>query len=258
MAAETPRASARGAGFLRGTGVVLGRELGAYFDSSIAYVYASVFLLLTSAIFMNGFFLNAVVDMSEYFRTLPFLLVLFIPAITMRCWAEERAQGTVELVLTLPLRSFEVVLGKYLASLVFYLSVLLGSLPIVAMLVWLGNPDGGLILSSYLGAVFLGAFFLAFGLFVSGVTREQIVAFVLGTFACAIFVLTGQEKVVEVLDGLAPALQAGTWLYESVSVLPHYESFCRGVVSLGDAAYFGLLSAFFLVMNEITLKLGKH
>jgi ABC-2 type transport system permease protein len=245
-------------GLLRGTKVVFDREIGAYFDSSIAYVYACVFLLLSSSVFMNGFFLSSVVDMSDYWRTLPYLLVLFIPAITMRSWAEERAQGTIELISTLPLRSSQIVVGKYAASLAFYLVVLLGSLPIVAMLFWLGHPDPRLIFSSYMGGALLGGFFLALGLFISGLTREQIVAFVLGTFACAVFVLSGHEKVVEVLDGLAPAWQLGTWLYESVSVLPHYESFCRGVVSLGDVTYFALLCAFFLVMNDITLKLSKY
>ncbi|MBI4603015.1 MAG: ABC transporter permease [Planctomycetes bacterium] len=246
------------AGFLWGVRVVLRRETGAYFDSSIAYVYAAVFLLLAHAVFMNGFFLESVLEMGEYFRALPFLLALFIPAITMRSWAEERSHGTFELVMTLPLRSFEVVLGKYLASILFYLAVLAGSFPIVLMLTWLGEPDLGLIASSYIGAVLLGAFFLALGIFISGLTREQIVAFVLSTFACSLFVLSGQEKVVEVLDGLTPAWQVGTWLHDSVSVLPHYDSFCQGVVSLADAGYFALTSAFFLVMNEVTLKIAKH
>jgi len=245
-------------GVLRGIRVVTAREIGAYFDSLIAYVFAAVFLLLAHYVFMNGFFLSSVLEMGEYFQALPFLLALFIPAITMRSWAEERSHGTFEIVMTLPLRSFEVVLGKYAAALVFYLAVLLGSLPIVIMLLCLGSPDLGLIATSYLGAALLGALFLALGLFVSGLTREQIVALVLGVFACALLVLSGHEKVVEVLDGLAPTWQVGTWLYESVSVLPHYESFCRGVVSLADVVYFALTSAFFLVMNEVTLKLARH
>lgn len=245
-------------GFVAGVAVVWSRETAAYFDSSIAYVYAAVFLLLSHAIFMNSFFLESVLEMDAYFRTLPFLLALFVPAITMRSWAEERSRGTFELITTLPLRSFEIVLGKYLAALVFYLAVLAGSLPIVVMLVWLGAPDLGLIASSYLGAVMLGGFFLALGLFISGLTREQIVAFVVSTFACALLVLTGQDTVVEVLDGLAPQWQIGTWLYESVSVLPHYESFCRGVVSAASVGYFVLTTAFFLLMNELTLKLARY
>ncbi len=247
-----------GTGRLYDVRVIFTREIGAYFDSSIAYVFASVFLLLSGSIFMNSFFLNSIVDMSEYFHTLPLLLLLTIPAITMRTWSEEHAQGTFELLMTLPLRSFSVVLGKYLACLAFYLVVLAGSFPIVLMLIWLGQPDLGLIASSYLGGVFLGACFLALGVFISGISGEQIVTFVLSAFACALLVLSGHEKVVEVLDGLAPSRQIGTWLYESVSVIPHYESFCRGVVSLGDVIYFTSLSIFFLVMNEITLRLSRY
>ncbi len=252
----SPRKGARG--FLWGVRVVFARETGAYFDSSIAYVYACVFLVLAHSIFMNSFFLENVLELGEHFRMLPFLLALFIPAITMRSWAEERSQGTFELIMTLPLRSFEIVLGKYLAALVFFVAVTAGSFPLVLMLLWLGKPDLGLIAASYAGALLLGAFFLALGLFISGLTREQIVAFVLSTFACALLVLSGQDRVVEVLDGLLPAWQVGTWLYDSVSVLPHYDSFLRGVISLADVSYFAIMSALFLVMNEITLKLAKY
>ena len=244
--------------FVSGVRVILMREIEAYFDAPIAYIYASVFLVLSCSTFMNTFFLNGVLEMGPYFDILPFLLIPFVPAITMRVWAEERAQHTFELLMTLPLQSFQVVLGKYLAAICFYLIVLAGSLPILAMLLWLGAPDVGLILSSYIGAVFLGAFFLAFGLFVSGLTQDQIVAFVLGTLLGFIFVLSGHEKVVEVLDGLAPAWQVGTVLYESVSIMPHYEAFTRGAVTLSGTLYFVLMSAFFVWMNEVTLRQSKY
>lgn len=244
-------------GFWRGVGVVAGREIEAYFDSPIAYVSAAVFLVLSGSLFMNSFFLRGVVDMGPYFEALPFLLVPFVPALTMRGWAEERAQHTIELLLTLPLHPMQAVMGKYLASLAFYLLILLGSLPIVAMLLFLGRPDLGLIVSSYLGAALLGAFFLAFGLCVSALTQDQIVAFVLAVLLGAFFVFSGHEKVVEVLDGLTPAWQAGTFLYESVSVMPQYGAFCRGVLGLGPALYFGLLSFFFVYLNEIALRRDK-
>ena len=244
--------------FVSGVRVILMREIEAYFDAPIAYIYASVFLVLSCSTFMNTFFLNGVLEMGPYFDILPFLLIPFVPAITMRVWAEERAQHTFELLMTLPLQSFQVVLGKYLAAICFYLIVLAGSLPILAMLLWLGAPDVGLILSSYIGAVFLGAFFLAFGLFVSGLTQDQIVAFVLGTLLGFIFVLSGHEKVVEVLDGLAPAWQVGTVLYESISIMPHYEAFTRGAVTLSGTLYFVLMSAFFVWMNEVTLRQSKY
>jgi len=244
--------------FAKGLNVVFSRELSAYFDSPIAYIYAAVFLVLSCTTFMNSFFLDAVVDMSAYFEVLPFLLIPFIPAITMRAWAEEHAQHTFEMLMTLPLHPAQIVVGKYAAALAFYSTVLLGSLPIVIMLVFLGQPDLGMIAASYLGAVLLGAFFLSFGLFASGLTRDQIVAFVLATLIGFAFVLSGHEKVVEVLDGLAPALQLGTWLYDSVSVLPHYETFGRGVVALADLIYFALMSSFFVLMNYISLQRTRY
>ncbi len=241
-----------------GVRIVFARELGAYFDAPIAYIYASVFLVLSGTTFMNSFFLDGVVDMSPYFEVLPFLLIPFVPAITMRTWAEEHAQHTFELLMTLPLHSFQVVLGKYLAALCFYLLVLLGSLPIVFMLAWLGDPDLGLILCNYLGALLLGAFFLAFGLFASGLTRDQIVAFVVAALLGFFAVLSGHDKVVEVVDGQVPSWQLGTWLYESVSVMPHYRAFGRGLIGLSHTLYFVLMSGFFIWMNQLTLQRIKY
>lgn len=243
---------------LRGARIVFDRELESYFDSPIAYAYAAVFLVLSCTTFMNSFFLDGVVDMGPYFTALPFLLIPFVPAITMRAWAEEHAQHTFELLMTLPLHSLQVVLGKYLAALCFYAIVLAGSLPIVLMLLFLGDPDLGRICASYLGALLLGAFFLSFGLFASGLTRDQIVAFVLAALFGFFFVLSGHEKVVEVLDGLAPAYQPGTWLYETISVLPHYEAFGRGVIALADLLYFALMSGFFVSMNYLSLQRSKY
>ncbi len=260
MAAE---AEARGRSralreFAAGTRLVAGRELRAFFDSAIAYIYAAVFLVLSGTIFMNAFFLEGVVDMSPYFEVLPFLLIPFVPAITMRSWSEEHAQGTVELLLTLPLEPLQVVAGKYVAALVYFLVVIAGSLPIVVMLVWLGEPDLGMILAGYLGALLLGALFLAFGQFLSSLTHNQIVAFVLAAMTAFLLVFSGHPQVVEILDGLAPAWQPGTWLAESVSCLPHYQAFVGGLVGLDHLLYFALLCAFFLWMTRIGLQRLKY
>lgn len=258
MSAEGPSPGSRARGPTHGIRVIFARETGAYFDSSIAYVHLSAFLLLAHGIFMNSFFLDSVLELGEYFRVLPFLLALFIPAITMRAWAEERAQGTFETLLTLPLRSLEVILGKYLAALLFYLLALLGSFPLVLLLFSLGKPDTGLLAASYLGAVFLGALFLSLGLLISSLTREQIVAFVGTAFACALLLLSGHDRVVEVLDGLAPTLQAGTWIASSFSVLPRYHAFLGGLVQASDVAYFCLLTLFFLGLNELSVRLARY
>jgi ABC-2 type transport system permease protein len=244
--------------FIRGTRVIVSREMEAYFDAPIAYIYASVFLILSCSTFMNAFFLNGLVDMAPYFEVLPFLLIPFIPAITMRVWAEERAQNTYELLMTLPLQPLQIVLGKYLAAVIFYLIVLAGSLPIVVMLFYLGDPDPGLIVGSYVGSILLGALFLAFGLFVSALTRDQIIAFVLATMLGFILVFTGHPRVVEVIDGLLPAMGIGTLLYDAISIMPHYNAFNQGIIGFSHTAYFILMSVFFIWMNEISLKRNKY
>jgi ABC-2 type transport system permease protein len=239
---------------LSGLGIIARRELAAYFDSRIAYVYIVAFLVLANSIFMNDFFLAGTVDMTGYFDLLPLLLAFFLPAVTMRLWAEEHRQRTAELLLTMPITPLQAILGKYLAALGLYGLFLAGSLPIVAMLLTLGNPDLGLILSGYLGLIFFGALFLAFGMCLSALTGDQIVAFVTGAVVGYFFVLTGNEQVVAVVDGLFPSAALGTLLMEMVSVAPHYDAFVRGVVQLSSLVYFAGLSALFLWMNSLILE----
>ena len=250
MSDDTPRPRL---GWIDAIRLVTKRELCAYFDSPIAYIYAAVFLALSSSAFMNAFFLEAVVDMSSWFERLPYLLIVFVPAMTMRSWAEEHAQGTIEILLTLPLRPAQIVVGKYLAALAFYAMVIAGSLPIVVMLVRLGPADIGTIVAGYLGALWLGAFFLAFGQFVSSLTHNQIVAFVLAALLASLFTFSGHPQVVEIIDGLAPEWQLGSWLATSVSVLPQYESFVRGIVGLGALVYFTSMIGLFLWLTQIGL-----
>jgi ABC-2 type transport system permease protein len=241
------------ASFADGVRTVWARELSAYFDSPAAYAYAAAFLLVSSSTFMNRFFLDAVADLGRYFHLLPLLLVAFAPAITMGAWAQEQAQNTLELVLTLPLTVGQLVVGKFLAAAACYLLVLVGSLPLVVMVAWLGAPDPGLLVSGYLGAVLLGGLFLAIGMLASSLTRDQVVAFVAAALLGFVLVFSGHEEVVAVLDGLAPGRQAGTWLRETLSVLPHYEAFVRGLLSLASVAYFGLLTAVFLWLTRASV-----
>lgn len=243
--------------FTAGTLVVAARELGATFDGSIAYIYTIAFVVLSNSIFMNEFFLTGTVDMRSWFDRMPLLLCVFLPAVTMRLWAEERKQRTLELLLTLPLVPLQATLGKYLAALALFGFFLLGSLPIVVMLSVLGQPDLGLILSGYLGLAGLGALFLAFGSLLSALSGDQIVAFVTSALLGFAFVLSGDDRVVAVLDGLWPAAGAGTILYESFSVRPHYDAFVAGSVPLAAVAHFGLFSALFLWLNALVLERNR-
>jgi ABC-2 type transport system permease protein len=235
--------------FISGVRIIAGRETGAYFDSSIAYVYTIAFILLANSIFMNEFFLTGTVDMTGFFDLLPLLLAFFLPAVTMRLWAEEKKSRTIELLLTLPIRPLQAVLGKYIAAIGLFKLFLIGSLPIPIMLSVLGEPDYGLIVAGYIGLLFLGAMFIAFGMFLSALSGDQIIAFVTSTLLGFAFVLTGHDRVVAVLDGLFPAISVGTRLYENFSVMPRYESFVRGVLDIGSVLYFVLFSALFLWLN---------
>lgn len=252
--APAVRGAALRPGFARGTRIVAGRELSAAFESGIAYVYTIAFAVLANSIFMNQFFLAGHVDMGPWFDAMPLLLAVFLPAVTMRSWAEEKRQRTIELLLTLPLRPAQAILGKLLAALGLFGVFALSSLPIVAMLVTLGEPDFGRIAGGYLGLALLGLLFLSFGQFLSAVSADQITAFVLTALLAFLLVLTGDERVVAVLDGLAPGLAVGTFVHDHVSVVPHYEAFARGVVALPSVLYFLGLSAAFLWLNALLLE----
>lgn len=237
-----------------GARLVAGRELFAYFDSNIAYVYTIAFAILANSIFMNEFFLSGRVEMQSFFERMPLLCAVFLPAVTMRSWAEERKHRTVELLLTLPIVPGQAILGKYLAALCLLGLFLLSSLPIVIMLSVLGDPDYGLIVSGYLGVLGLGSVFLAAGMLLSALAADQIVAFVSTAIVCFFLVLTGHDKVVAVLDGLFPALALGTWLKDSISVVPHYEAFVAGAIELSAVVYFAGFSLVLLYLTSVVLE----
>lgn len=240
-----------------GVRLVAAREIGASFDSGIAYVTTIAFAVLANSIFMNEFFLTGTVDMTGFFDLLPLLLAFFLPAISMRLWAEERRQRTIELLLTLPIRPIQAVLGKYLAGLALYGLFLLCSLPIPLMLEVLGKPDLGLIVSGYVGLALFGALLLALGSLLSALSQDQIIAFVATTLVGYALVLTGNERVVSILDGLVPSVAIGTFLADTISILPPYESFVRGVIELSSLLYFALLGALALWTCGLVLERAR-
>jgi len=241
---------------MRNIGVVFHREMAAYFNSPIAYIFIIVFLALNAGLFMTSFFLQGMADMRGLFANLPLFLIFFIPAVTMRLWAEDRRSGTFELLMTLPMKTSEVMAGKYFAALAFYLVALAGTLPIPIMLAVLGDPDGGAIWGGYVGAALLGGLYLGVGIFVSGLVRDQITAFILGMIACFFLFIVGLVPVAMTLDGWVGGL--GSFLQNAFGLLPHYESLQRGVLRLGDLSYFLAFTAALLVMNAFWLEGRKH
>lgn len=235
---------------------VMRREFAAYFNSPIAYIFIIVFLALTCGLFMTSFFLQGLAEMRGYFGILPLFLSIFIPAVTMRLWAEDRRSGTFELLMTLPMGASRVMLGKYLAALAFYVVALLGTLPIPITLALLGSPDGGAIAGGYIGALLLGALYMSVGIFVSGLLRDQITAFILGVLACFFLFLVGDPGIAATIDGWLPGV--GTFLQGSLGMLPHYEALLRGVIDLGNLAYFLTLTGVFLALNTLWLEGRKY
>ena len=232
------------------------REFASYFNSTIAYIFIMVFLVLTCGLFMTAFFLQGEANMRDFFGNLPLFLIFFMPALSMRLWAEDKRTGTFELLMTLPMRPAEIMLGKYLAAMAFFLVALAGTLPIPIMINSLGNPDGGAIFSGYIGAMLLGALYMSVGIFCSGLLRDQISAFILGVMACFILFMVGIPAVAATIDGWFGGL--GSFLQQSVGLMSHYQSLQRGVLDLGDLAYFLTLTAVFLTLNTLWLEGRKY
>lgn len=228
------------------------REFQAYFDSSIAYIFMIVFLLASTWLFMVGFFLSGLADMRGYFETLPWFALFFLPAVSMRLWSEDLRTGTMEMLMTLPMRTWELVLGKYLAALAFYAVTISGTLIIPIVLSVVGDPDPGAITGGYLGALLLGGFYLAVGIFISGLFKDQIAAFVVSLMFCLFFYFAGMDAVVATTDSWINGL--GSFIKQNVAVTTHFAEIQRGIVDIRNLIYFFSMTALFLVLNTLSLE----
>src|SRR3989304_5226973 len=204
--------------------VIAGKECRAYFSSVIAYIFIPLFLAVSGWLFMQSFFLLGQASLRSFFSLLPWLFLIFVPAVAMRLWAEEKKPGTIELLMTFPVRDSEVVLGKFLAAIEFLAVALFLSFPLALTAAYVGNPDWGAIVGGYLGALLLGAAYLAIGLFVSSLTENQIVAFLISAVGCFGLYIVGEGFVLfpvpEFMVGFLSYLSLGT----------HFESIGRGVL----------------------------
>lgn len=234
-----------------GLRAVFARELGGWFDAPIAWLALAVALFATSSWFLNEFFLARRLDLAPLFDRLPWLFVLFVPALAMRVWSEDLRSRTFELWMTLPLTPLQVVLGKYLAALCVLLAFLAGTVPIVLFVCTLGSPDLGRVAAGYAGAFLLGAQLLALGQLASAFFADQLSAFLAAALVSALLLATGHERVVAVLDGLAPALLPGRALADGVSALPRYASFTGGSFALAPFLYFVATAAAALWANVL-------
>ena len=243
---------------MRNTLVLFKRELAGYFSTPVAYVFICIFLLLCGILtFYLGNFYDAgqATLGSAFFEFHPILYIVLIPAISMRLWAEERKQGTIELLMTLPVTLPQLVLSKFLAAWAFSGIALALTFPLWITVNYLGDPDNGVILASYLASWLMAGGYLAMGACISAVTKNQVIAFVLCAVACFVLLLAGFPAVIDFLRGWAPGgVVEGL---ASTSALTHYESMMRGVVDLRDILYFVLVIAAFLAINVFAIDWKK-
>ena len=171
---------------------IMGKELKDFFISPIAYIVISVFLLVTGWLFFSTFFVFNQADMRNFFNLLPMTFAFVVPAITMRLFSEELNTGSYETLLTLPVTFREIIIGKFLAGVVFVSAILVPTLAYPIFIAMMGELDWGPVIGGYAGAVMMGAAFTAIGLFASALTRNQIIAFIMGAVIC--FALTTMDR----------------------------------------------------------------
>jgi ABC-2 type transport system permease protein len=238
-------------------GIVMRRELASYFATPLAYVFILIFLVLANAFtfYLGGYYERGQADLDPFFTFHPWLYLFLIPAISMKLWAEERKSGSIELLMTLPVTLRDAVLGKFFAAWIFTGLALALTFPLWITVNVLGSPDNGTIVAAYLGSLMLAGGFLAIGSCMSALTRNQVVAFILGVVVCFAFLLAGFPMVLDVFRSWAP--QALTDAIASLSFLTHFESIVKGVIDVRDLLYFAMLIGFFLVATAVALELRK-
>jgi len=233
---------------------VFKREFLGYFRSPVAYVVLTGFLLATigCAFFLGNFFRADDASLDGYFRFLPWLFILFVPAVGMRLWAEEKRTGTVELLFTLPITTLEAVLGKFLAAWAFLGVGLLLSLPMLATVAYLGDPDWGVVTTSYLGAILMAGAYIGVCSLTSALTKNQVISFILSALACFAIVLLGWSVFNDALEALLP--QPLVDVIANFSFTTHYMAFTKGIIDPKDVFYFLSLTAFALFLNVVKLE----
>jgi len=235
---------------------VLKREWKGYFATPVAFVFIVIFLVLigffTFSSNLGQFFEREEASLASFFTWHPWIYLFLVPSVGMRLWSEERRQGTMELLLTMPVAPWHTILGKFLASWAFLALALLLTFPIILTTSYLGEPDYGPIACGYIGSIFLAGGYLAVSSMTSALTRNQVISFILSVVICLFLVLAGYPPVTDMLINWAPG-----WLVDTVtsfSVMTHFFSFQRGVLDARDIVFFLSLIGFCLFSTSVILR----
>jgi ABC-2 type transport system permease protein len=239
------------------TWAIFRRELNSYFVTPVAYVFIVIFLMLAGAFtfYLGAFYERGQADLQPFFNFHPWLYLFLIPAVAMRLWSEERKSGSIELLLTLPITMWQAVFGKFLAAWAFVGIALALTFPIWITVNYLGDPDNGVIVASYLGSLLMAGSFLAIGACLSAATRNQVVAFILTVVVCFLLLMAGFPLVLDAFRALFP--QALVDAIAQLSFLTHFAAISKGVIDLRDLLFFVLTIAFWLYACAVVIDLKK-
>ncbi|MEE3299864.1 MAG: ABC transporter permease subunit [Pseudomonadota bacterium] len=238
-------------------GIIFRRELLSYFATPLAYVFIVIFLI-TNGIFtfeLGGFYVRGQADLLPFFSFHPWLYLFMVPAIAMTLWADERKTGSIELLLTLPIRLSEAVIGKFLAAWVLTGIALLLTFPIWITVNYLGNPDNGVIVAAYIGSWFMAGGFLAIGSCLSACTKNPVIAFILTVAICFLFVIMGSPILLNAFPQWVPQVLVDA--FSAMGFLTHFDSIARGVLDIRDFLFFTVFIAAWLLASAIVIEMKK-
>jgi ABC-2 type transport system permease protein len=230
------------------------RELRGYFASPVAFVLIVIFLLLSGffTFMVSQFFRNGQASLQTFFMWHPWLYLFLVPAVGMRMWSEERRLGTIELLLTMPITPWQAIVGKFLASWAVVALALVLTFPVWITANYLGNPDNGVIIGSYIGSLLMAGAYLSITAMTSAMTRNQVVAFIVAVVISLFLILAGFPPVTDLL-----VTWASSWLVDGIaafSVMTHFESIQKGVLDSRDILYFVSVMAFCLFTTSTIIR----
>ena len=229
------------------------REWCGYFQSPVAYIFIVIFLALAGffTFSVSGFYEAGQADLRSFFFWHPWLYLILVPAVAMRLWAEERRQGTLELLFTSAVTPAQAIAGKMIAAWGFLALALALTFPVPLTAAWLGQPDWGVVAAGYVASFLLAGAYLAVGMFTSALTRNQVVSFILAVVLGLFLILAGFQPGTDLLSQWAPE-----WLVNGVAAfgfMPHYEALQRGVLDARDFLYFASATGFMLFLTQLVL-----
>jgi ABC-2 type transport system permease protein len=233
---------------------IMKRELGGYFTSPIAYVFLVIFLLLTVffTFTVGNFFERGEASLVSFFTWHPWLYLFLVPAAGMRLWSEERRLGTMELLLTMPITTWQAIVGKFLASWLFLALALALTFPVVITVNYLGDPDNGVIISGYVGSLLLAGSYLSISCMTSALTRNQVISFIVSVMICLFLILAGYTPVTDLLVRWANPVVVD--VIAAFSVMTHFEGFQRGVLDIRDTVFFASVIGFALFTTGVIIR----